>query len=282
MAGTSFGGSWTLQKLGILRQYLDRYTTALKNKRFTLFYVDAFAGEGSFRLNAEPYDQEYGDFTELYSGSPRIALGIQDKPFDKLVFSEIDPARYEILTQLRQEFFDRDIEISNEDANDMLARFCRGLRTFDRAVVFLDPFATSVSWSTIEVIAETQKIDCWILFPVGTIARLMPKQDQPSEALARRLDRIFGSRESWSDFYRLSQQMLLFEEQQGYEREMGSRQIADRYRKRLEEVFFQVAPTRKVLRNSRNSPMFELYFGASNPAGAGPAIRIADHILNNW
>ena len=31
-----------------------------------------------------------------------------------------------------------------------------------------------------------------------------------------------------------------------------------------------------------NSPMFELFFAASNPAGAPIAIRIADYLLRNW
>ena len=51
------------------------------------------------------------------------------------------------------------------------------------------------------------------------------------------------------------------------------------YRKRLETVFAKVAPTRRTFRNSTNSPMFELFFGAGNPIGAKRAVPIADHIL---
>ena len=281
MAGIAFGGPWTLQKLEILERYLDSYTTALKNQPFQLIYVDAFAGEGSFRLNAEFYQTDYSEFRELYSGSSRIALGIQDKAFDRLVFSEIDPQRYQALNELRSEFPDRDITISNEDANVALPQFCQSLQPMDRVVVFLDPFATEVSWSTISSIAETQKIDCWILFPVGAIARMMPTGNQPPEALAIQLNRIFGTREHWSDFYRQSPQLSFFESKP-YEREQGSLQIANRFRERLEEEFFQVASTRRTFRNSRNSPMFELFFGASNPTGAPAAIRMADYILQNW
>ena len=43
-----------------------------------------------------------------------------------------------------------------------------------------------------------------------------------------------------------------------------------------------VAPTRRTLRNSKNTPIFELYFAASNSRGAPIAVRIADHILRNW
>ena len=40
----SFGGPWTIEKLNILSNYLDFYTTALKNLPFQLMYIDAFAG----------------------------------------------------------------------------------------------------------------------------------------------------------------------------------------------------------------------------------------------
>ncbi len=157
MAGTSFGGPWSLDKLEILRRYLDAYTTALKNRPFRLIYVDAFAGEGSFHLNSDFYQDDYSDFRAMHDGSAQIALDVNDKPFDKLVFCEIDPQRYQALTELRRRFSDRDIDIRNEDANRMLPEFCASLQPLDRAVVFLDPFATEVSWSTIVTIAETKK-----------------------------------------------------------------------------------------------------------------------------
>ena len=282
MTDTSFGGPWTLEKLDILGRYLDSYTTALRNRPFNLIYVDAFAGEGSFRLNTQFYQDDYDDFREFHAGSARRALGITDKPFDRFVFSDTNPQRHEALLNLRHEFPDRDIAVSNEDANIMLPQFCESLRPLDRAVVFLDPFATAVSWSTIMSIARTEKIDCWILFPVGAISRMMPRHDEPSEALASQLDRIFGSREHWADFYHPSPQLSLFVSDPNLERNSESQQIADRYRERLTEVFLRVAETRRTFRNSRNSAMFELFFGATNSEGAAIAIRIADHILSHW
>ena len=75
---------------------------------------------------------------------------------------------------------------------------------------------------------------------------------------------------------------LGFWEEQKQERDIGSEAIANRYRERLQSVFTKVAPTRRILRNSRNAPLFELFFGASNPAGAARAIPIADHLLKYW
>lgn len=281
MIDSSFGGPWTQQKLHILSLYLDAYTTALKNQPFQLIYVDAFAGDGSWHPGSA-YDTDYDDFRELHEGSPRIALDITDKPFDTLIFIEKDPQRCESLRKLRSEFPRRCIEILNEDANVALPVFCENLRTHDRAVVFLDPFATEVSWTTVEGLASTQKVDCWILFPLGAIARMMPKRSAPSEELANQLDRVFGGSEHWQDLYSTSSQLSFFEEERGRERAGDSDQIAHQYRLRLQSVFAKVAPAGRELRNSKNSPMFQLFFAASNPKGANIAVDIAKYIIDNW
>ena len=42
----SFGGSWTLLKLEVLEKYLNFFVQTMKNKNFSLCYIDAFAGNG--------------------------------------------------------------------------------------------------------------------------------------------------------------------------------------------------------------------------------------------
>lgn len=280
MNNLSFGGPWTQEKLDILRRYLAAYTTALKDQPFRLIYLDAFAGTGSWTPRSG-YERDYDDFRELHEGSPRIALGIQDRPFDRLIFIEKDPNRYESLNGLHSEFLNRDIKIYNEDANDVLPRFCDTLRATDRAVVFLDPFATQVSWTIVENLASTQKVDCWILFPLSAIARMMPTAQEPPPKLAAQLDRIFGERTHWQNLYVPSRQLSLLGDSR-QERTGGSDRIADHYRARLESVFAKVAPSDREFRNSNNAPMFRLFFAASNPTGATIAVRIAKHILDHW
>ena len=285
MTDGSFGGPWTQQKLRILSLYLDAYTTALKNQPFRLIYVDAFAGEGSWRPGSA-YTTDYDDFRELHKGSPRIALGITDKPFDRLIFIEKDSQRFELLRKLHEEFPRRDIEVLNEDAEIALPAFCQDLRIDERAVVFLDPFATEVSWAMVEGMARPQKIDCWILFPLSAIARMMPRKNEPSAELSNQLDRIFGGREHWQDFYSSSPQprlpLQLFEDELEQIRSSDSSQIAQRYRDRLESTFEKVAPSGREFKNSKNSPIFQLFFAASNPNGAQIAVNIAKHIIDNW
>ena len=144
MTSPRFGGPWTERKLQILQAYLDSYTTALKNQPFALTYVDGFAGAGSYRESGADYDE----FDEFRQGSTRIALAIDDKPFDRFVFIEKEVGAAEALLTLASEFQGRQIEVVQGDANIGVPQFCHNMSDFDRAVVFLDPYATEVSWDT--------------------------------------------------------------------------------------------------------------------------------------
>lgn len=276
-----FGGPWTERKLLVLGEYLDKYTTALEPQPFKLVYVDAFAGEGQWRPNSGYGTDAYEGYRDVVEGSARIALSVPKKPFDRLIFIERDTERCNSLNELRSAFPGRDIVIRNGDANKEVAAFCGGMRGNERAVVFLDPFATDVRWETVERLARTKKADCWILFPLGAVARIMPTAEEPSPQLQARLDVIFGGREHWGSIYHDAPQRRLFGEQ-SQQRDTGSDSIAGLYRKRISSVFEKVAPTSLTLRNSRNAPLFELFFAASNPRGAPIAINIANHIMERW
>ena len=110
---------------------------------------------------------------------------------------------------------------------------------------------------------------------------MMPTAEEPSPQLQVRLDVIFGGRERWESIYHAHPQLRFWGEQP-QQRAVGGDAIAKAYRERLESVFVQIAPTRKTLKNSNESPLFDLFFGASNARGARRAIPIADHILRNW
>ena len=285
MTSNEFGGRWTSEKLEMLGRYLDAYTTALKNQPFDLVYVDAFAGSGTWspptEYGLDIYDD--GDYQELRRGSAAIALDIEYKPFDRFVFIEKDPVRAYSLQELSANHpRRRAVSVINDDANFVLPDFCRNMSENERAVVFLDPFKTEVDWNTVEAIANTKKIDCWILFPFMAISRMMSRGSEPSDAISEDFDRIFGGRDFWRGLYSASPQMSLFGGDPTMERRGGGEEIALRYRARLESAFSRVAPTNRVLANSRNSPLFNLFFAAGNPRGAAVAIRIADHILKNW
>ena len=228
----NFGGRWTIVKLDILKNYLDFYTTALKNYSFKLMYIDAFAGAGNISLRVT--DDEARAFID---GSAKLAIDIKDKPFDRLIFVEEDSNRHAQLFELRISNPGRDIQLHKSDAN----RFLRDLREDWRAwrgVLFLDPFATEVEWATIEKISRFNALDTWILFPISAVARILPKSRNPddiSPTWAAKLTRVFGE-ESWPDLYYANPQQSLFGEEL-YKRDPGTAGISQLYKDKLRKLF---------------------------------------------
>lgn len=274
-----FGGRWTMEKLDILESYLDAYTTALKGQPFNLMYVDAFAGTGFIGL---PQDADDNDKRDFITGSAERAIRITDKPFDKLIFVEKDSVRFEELKSLRDSHPDRDIQVINSEANHFLRHLTEDWSRW-RGVLFLDPFATEVEWSTIEKIARFKALDTWILFPVSAIARMLPTSRMPEDVepkWADKLTKIFGG-ESWRELYNEASQGELFGNR-GMERDPGVEGLISIYKRNLEHLlgsrFLQKSRTFK---NSKNSVLFVFLFCVGNPRGIKPATSIARHIMEH-
>ena len=276
-ANTGFGGPWTEEKLAILKKYLDAYATALKNKSFRLIYIDAFAGTGEVELTS--VDEEKKEFIE---GSAKIAMDVDDKPFDEYIFVEKDQDRCIQLNLLKEANQSKNIQIENEDANDFLQNLQKDWRRC-RGVLFLDPFATEVEWETIEKIASFKALDTWILFPTSAIARMLPKKREPdsiSPEWANRLNRIYGD-ESWRDLYSVNPQISLFGDEK-QQRQEGIDGLIEIYKTKLTQLFGdRFLEKSRTLKNSKNSALFEFLFCVGNPNGIGPARRIAEHILKD-
>ena len=275
----SFGGGWTAEKLNILEGYLDAYTTALKNQPFSLMYIDAFAGTG--KISVRGNDPDARAFIE---GSASRAISIHDKPFDRLIFVESNRRRFNQLSKLREENLFRQIRTENADANYFLRSLQVDWSNW-RGVLFLDPFATEVEWSTIERIASFNALDTWILFPLSAVARLMPTSKNPddiSEQWAIRLNRIFGD-ESWRELYHERSQLSLFGDKAS-EREQGIAGISRIYKQKLKALFGdRFLDETKELSNSRNTPLFEFIFCVGSPStrAIAAAKRIARHIIES-
>lgn len=217
--------SWTEEKLQILEGYLKAYTTALKNRDFHLTYVDAFAGTGYVSRDATQSLATWGDdlddmSRDVLQGSTRRAIAVNDKPFDSFIFVEQNPEHAAALRRMQHEFGERDIKVERAEANGFLQMWCDAQNRLlgipwdkpgnrQRAVVFLDPFATQVEWQTVSSIARTQSIDLWILFPLSAITRILPRNRQPDESYAATLDRIYGSDE-WRTLYQTRVRRTLF------------------------------------------------------------------------
>ena len=275
----NYGGSWTVEKLEILERYLDAYTTALKNQPFKLMYVDAFAGTGKV-----PLPDDDGEAASFLSGSAKRAIQIASKPFDKLIFVEKDPDRCANLESLCKAHPDRDTMIENSEANSFLREFQENWQRW-RGVLFLDPFATEVKWSTIETIAGWNALDTWILFPISAIARMLPISKRPDDiasAWTTRLTNVFGD-ESWRELYQMSSQGHLFGEDE-YQRKPGVDVLLSIYKGKLSDLFGRrFLEESRTLKNSKNVGLFEFMFcvGSSSPKAISAATGIANHILTH-
>src|SRR5690606_24601920 len=122
---------------------------------------------------------------DFIDGSARVALKTQP-PFDRYIFIEKHRKRFAELERLKVEFpaLAEKIDVICGEANSHVQRLCEEdwISQRRRAVMFLDPYGTQVTWDTIKAIAETRAIDLWILFPIGTVNRLLNRNGEIRES----------------------------------------------------------------------------------------------------
>lgn len=280
-----FGGNWTKEKLNIFTSYLDSYLIALQNQKFKKIYIDAFAGTGEI---------ETSDGGQHLVGSAKRALSA-DKKFDHYYFIEADAKKAAELREMINADFShltRIVTIYCGDANDKLAQIINDVDwRYNRGLLFLDPYATQVNWTTLENVAQTKSIDVWYLFPFSALNRMLPKNGQYG-TWEDCIDRLLGDSAWQTEFYKEDPQMSLFDLfPEMTDSESGARKIKDAKPEhikdyiisRLETIFPCVSKNPRIFRNSRNSPMFLFCFAISNESEAAQklALRIANHILKN-
>lgn len=270
-----FGGQWTIDKLDIVGKYIDAYSQVFKHQKVRPVYIDAFAGTGSVDIKIN------GDELTI-SGSAKIALQ-SSHPFEIYIFVEQDPNRVAELESLCREFPDRKVMIFQKDCNDLIQDYCnRPNIKYYRILLFLDPYSTQVRWETIEAIAKTTVIDLWYLFPINAVHRLMPTKGAIQPWGEEKLKMLFGT-DSWKDIlYCKPKQISIFDDSE-LERASDLQCVLDYIYNRLDSVFQKVSRNPAILRNSKNSPLFALFFAMSNPSEKAQrlAFKIAEEILKN-
>lgn len=290
--GHKFGGNWTEQKLECVSKYLHAYTTIMSKQPFRFAYIDAFAGTGYREMESDEGTDELmfpdlasPEVASFHDGSARNALEVEPA-FMKYIFIEKDMDRYAELVELKQEcllkpeFSEDMIECRHEDANKYLKDLCQKNWKTNRALVFLDPYGMQVEWTTIESIADTQAIDLWILFPLGTVNRLLKRDGEIRPPLRARLDLLFGEYGWYDAFYQSAKQLSLFDEEDRWQKAGNIFVAIEQYFiDRLQSVFNGVATNPLILRNSKNVPLYLLCFAAGNEKGAPIAVKIAKDIL---
>ena len=230
-----------------------------------MIYVDAFAGSGKVEANRSEADAN-GELRSFLERSAVRAIRVSNKSFDELIFVEQDEKHYcQLKQRLESGNLGRKLKFYNEDANEFLLLLKRDWNSY-RGVLFLDPFATEVRFTTIQTVASFKGLDQWILVPVWSISRLLPKNREPSaisQTWADRLNLVYGDK-SWRNLYRPSPQGELF----GFPpsvRDPGIDGLLKIYKQKLEEAFGdRFLGESLTLKNSKNSAMYELMFCSGN------------------
>jgi len=258
----------------------------LSKSSFERIYIDAFAGAGIREVTQETdeqlFDEAQSKEDEGYRhGSPLIALGTEPL-FHRFVFIERDAASITKLElQVAESFPLRidDVSFRQGDANELLKALTRENWKTRRAVAFLDPFALHVKWETIELIAKTQAIDMWLLFPAMAVNRMLPRSGVVPPKWAAKLTATFGSSE-WEGYFYEKHQADMFGEETISKQPKIFEKLSDFITMRLKTVFEDAVKKPMILRNSSGAPLFLLCFASGNPKGAPIALRIANHIIN--
>ena len=276
-----FGGEWTDLKLEVMRAYFGAYAVALKNQSFQCWYVDAFAGTGE-RIDHRGHGATVPLFDEeekaAKDGSVRIALGI-DPPFRKYLFIDRSKDHVDRLNTLRASYPDRSIDVIPGDANEKLIELC--VQTdwkHTRAAVFIDPYGMQVSWATLVELAATQAVDIALLFPTGSLNRLLRRDAAIPDEWAHRIEDHLGPCDWQTAFYRKAVKVDLFDTVTATEKDVDVDGLRAFVRDRLQEIFSYVHPNTVPLKNSKGTVLYDLFIICANPSTR--AVRLSRKLAN--
>lgn len=287
-------GPWAKQKLDALESYLIAYQEVMKNYRFRLVYVDAFAGAGQFKVRSSDTveieradaglleiegddevldDEDMAGIEEFIAGSPVRALSL-DRPFHHYRFIDLDASRAQLLQDLQHDFPKLSIKALNEDANVAVQNIASKFGAPDlRGVAFLDPYGAHLHWKTLEALARTKKFDVIINIPIHmAMNRLVRTDGKNSPGDIEQLDKAFGCRDWYDVCY--TTRVDLFEGEKTVKVPDAPKQLLDLYVQRLRRIFPKVTQP-SLVKNSHNCPLYYLIWVGENGTGQ----KIADHIL---
>ena len=158
-------------------------------------------------------------------------------PFTNYLFIEKSPTLVKELRALQLQYPLRSMEIVTGDANDQLRQFLSRHvgRRGHRGVVFLDPFAMQVPWTTIALIAEAGWLEVILNFPLHmAVDRLFVKSGEIPPGWRDRLDVTLGS-SAWRELvYETTTDLL---GPKVIKRERAAERVLDWFRDRLRRAF---------------------------------------------
>ena len=292
---SSWGGTWTEEKLDSLEKYVNAYLTIMNAKRnefgWKLIYFDGFAGSGSRNedgshtvsdLMSDLFNDKYIDEEELntYKGAAERVLLIKQRGFDQYVFVDKSNISSQQLEERLTSFkSDKNLVFKTSDANEQVATLAKAMQNNKKLVslVLLDPFGMQVDWTSIQQLKGT-RTDLWILIPTGVIVnRLLDRKCELTHI--DKLTSFFGKDEDFLKeyFYKKKTVDTLFGETEIVEKvKKPIEKIAELYIEQLKTIFKYVTEKPLVLYNTRNTPIFHFACASNNET----AIKIASQIIS--
>jgi three-Cys-motif partner protein len=269
-----WGGRHTSVKAEVVRDYVLRYGTVMKNQTFTTAYIDAFAGSGW---------RDVGDGTIEHS----VAVQVLDPkdPLDRYVFGDKSAALSSLRSTIEGEFgVDHWKRVPHPeywpgDANELIARECQWINgdRLRRAIMFLDPFGMQVKRTSLEMIAATRRVDLWVLVPINqALSRLLQRDGDIPSGRQAALDDFLG--QGWRERFYAPVPDLLGTTRA---RRADDNEICNFVRETLMSIAGPgTHPTGlKLYRN--NQLAFWLGFACTNeaPQAYSLALKLADHLI---
>jgi three-Cys-motif partner protein len=293
MAGSKFGGDWTKQKLLVIEEYLKKYATVMKNCNVKKIYVDAFAGSGKTEIkenvDIENLQTELFDIggiskdskflkptISVLDGSAILSLKYD---FDKYYFIELDEERLtELEIRIKNEHPQKigSICFINGNCNEELKGLMSNISVCDRCLMFLDPYALELEWSTLEAISKKGVIDLWYLFPFSALTRSIPKDGSKLDRTEKIINLILGTEDLKTTLYEATGQNDLWKEEEFKRKEYDK--LITFIMGRFKELFPYVFDEPIILRNGKKrAPLFLLSFMMTNDSTS--AINLASRIV---
>lgn len=274
-------GPWAAAKLDALEAYLEFYGVALSKQSFTRVYIDAFAGACVTKVRAtgvalepSPFFEETVDTEaqeEFIFGSPLRALNVSNG-FHRHYFFDLDETRAETLRALTAQRDDVTVKVG--DCNPLIRSLAPSLKAPNvRGVAFLDPYGAHLEWATLEALANTRTMEVVINFPLAmAINRLITRSGVVPERQVDQLTACFGT-DGWYNIA-YNRETDLFGSEVTTKNWGVAERLLDLYVGRLKTLFPFVA-TPRLIRNTRNAPLYYLIWAGPNKLG----LKGADYIL---
>jgi three-Cys-motif partner protein len=264
-------GFWSEIKLEIIKKYASAYTTVLSKQPWCkgYVYIDAFAGAGMH------ISKTTGG---VIQGSPLNALEVQPS-FTEYYFIDLDEERVNLFEGIAKE--NPRVHAYQGDCNEILVNkiFPKlNFATYKRALCILDPYKINIEWETIKKAADLKTIDMFLNFSIMDVNRNILVEDL---LLAKQedIDRMntFWGDESWKELLYIRQKNLFGKIQQikidTFEK------LALGFEERLKKVAgFKYVPEPILMRNTKNGPLYYLYFASQE----GVANRIVNDIFDKY